>query len=276
MSFLSDAGVVSVRADVGPIVVYGDSKNMCTVGTNTIQIAVRASNAQEVDTFNELDSILKSRAKRGKRAYLDGLEEWVTSHGDTALAPRVHYKLVEGWSGSLDALKRKELQAPDALFESLRFCLEKGAPYSNVVGVNYLEFLYVEKRWELVELAALRIQERTKVSRLSDRAESYIGAWGALLDTSAFAGIDDTWKDRLRGPLLRCLRRSLESGNEYAVKGAPRLLARLEQLEAWTVLGHVAQWTQVGCSSSVDANPYIKTAREHTGNRAELNVPSQP
>ncbi len=275
-SFLSDAGVVYVRADVGPLIVYGDSKNMWTVTTNAIRIAVRASDRQELDAFSELDSILTGRAKRGMSTYLSGLEEWVTDHADSALAPRIHYELAVGWSGRLDALKIKELQAPHALFASLRFCLEKGAPYSNVVGLDYLEFLYAQKRWELVELAALRIQERTRISRLSDSAESYIGAWGALLDTSAFAEIDDTWKKRLRPPLLGCLRRSLESGNEHAMRQAPRLLARLERLEAWTVLGQVAEWAQVGCSSAVDVNPYIKAARERAGNGSQSNASSEP
>lgn len=262
-SFLSDAGVVSVRADVSPLIVYGDFKNIWTVTTNAIRIAVRPSDEQEVDALNELDSILAGRAKRGKRAYLDGLEEWVREHGDSALAPRIHYKLVEGWFGSLNALKREELEAPDALFASLRFCLEKGTPYSNIVGRDYLEFLYVQKRWELVELAALRIQEHTKISRLSDRAESYIGSWGALLDTSAFAGIDDTWKERLRVPLLRCLRRSLESGNPHAVRNASGILQRLERAENWALLEQVALWAQRGCSSKIDVHPYLEKAREH-------------
>lgn len=263
---LSNPGVIYVRADVGPLTVYGDSKDTWTVATNTIRIVVRASDSVEVAAFGELDSILTSRVEAGLAAYLSRLEEWLANHGDSPLAPRIHYELVQAWSGRLDSLKGEENQAPVALFSSLRFCLEKGSPYSNIVGRDYLEFLYVKKRWDLVELAAHRIQERTKISRLSDRAESYIGSWGVLLDTKLFAGIDDTWKNKLRAPLLRCLQRSLESGNKHAMRQAPQLLVRLERLESWTALGQVAQWVQAGCSSAVDATPYIQAAREHTGN----------
>jgi hypothetical protein len=274
-SSLGEASVIDVRAEVGPIIVAGESKNSWRASTNVIQISVRIPDNQEAKEFDELSTIMTGRASRGMGTYLDELTKWITDHTDSPLAPRMHYELVSGWSARLDALKREEIGASDALFDSIRFCLEKGAPYSNIVGRDYLEFLYLNKRWKLVELAAHRIHEHTKISRLSDGAEAYIGSWGALLDTTAFVEIDDSSKERLRAPLLRCLRRSLKSGNRYAIGQAPVLLSRLEQLEAWEVLGVVASWAREGCSSAVDADMYIKVAREHSIDGSQSNTPLQ-
>jgi hypothetical protein len=246
--------------------VRGNPEDVWTLSTNTIRVAVRAPEEQDISAFNDLDMIVKSGRVDGKGSYLVGLEHWLTKHSDSVLAPQVHSALVTGWSGSrLDALKHKDLDPREALFASLRFCLENGAPYSNVVGREYLEFLYMQKRWDLVRLSALRIQDRVKTSRRSDEEEAYLGSWGALLDTDAFAGLDPTSKDRLRQPLLSCLRRSLESGNQYAVGKTPYLLQRLEEGEQWKLLEEVALWAQRGCSPRIDVRPYLKKAREHRG-----------
>ncbi len=262
--FVKDSGVLHLTAEVGPIRVQGITDNSWTLKTNTMRIVVRAPNDRDRSALTELSSIEKDRADRGLAVYLTRLEQWLAAHPDSPLSPGVHRAFVQGWSARLNALKRSEFEAPDALFGSLRFCLERGAPYSNVVGRDYLEFLYAKKQWTLIELAARRIHDRAKVSRLSDRAEFYLGAWGALLDTHAFADMDRPQKERLRAPLLMCLRRSLESGNQYAIEQAPHLLKQLEQMSAWDVLGQVAEWTESGCTPNVDVSRYIDIARQHT------------
>lgn len=275
-SGLTDPVTLEIVFDTGPIVVNGDSaENECSVRTNAIDVTFQAPNAQDQDQaqLNALRSVAASRSASGLLTYLEGVENWLAKYGDSTFAPGAHYQLVTGWSEMLDALKRRDLEVPTALITSLRYCLDAGPPYSDVVDRDYLEFLYATRRWELVELAAQRIHDRTKVSRLSDRAEWYIGAWGSLLDSDAFADLDDAWKERLRAPLLRCLRSSLGRCNDEVKTQAPKLLDELAKAKAWSALGQVAQWTESGCGPAVDTAPYLDAAPRGEGGSAPSDVP---
>jgi len=221
-------------------IVNGENETPIAVESNAVDVTLGAPTRRQRDALRylvEFWHMPRTEHPPVRKRYRDFLEQYP----DVPYASIVRASLVDTVGNELDDLKKEVFAEDHVLQESIKFCLEEGAPFAGpLLTSQYCEFFWKAEQWSLLERAARELADASDYDRRFHRTQGYVGMSVVKLSGQVFRDHNREWQRKLKPVLLLCLERALVRGDKYAREVAPRVLAGLANLKEWRLLKQAA------------------------------------
>lgn len=217
-------------------IVNGENETPIAIESNIVDVTLDAPTRRHRDALRYLVDFWRM-PRTDHRSVGERYRDFLEQYPDVPYAPIIRASLVGTVGNELDDLKKEVFAEDHILQDSIEFCFEKGAPFTDpLLTSHYCSFFRETQRWSLLERATRGLAEASEYDRRFHKPQAFVGMSVARLYGQAIPDHDSEWHRKIKLAMLQNMEHALARGDEYARHIAPRALSGLADIKEWELL----------------------------------------